>query len=629
MIDSRPRRSSKKKSVRKTTRRRRLMETLEPRQLLASLAGEVWGDTNQNGIREPGEEGIANVRVYLDNNGNNQLDEGELFTDTNELGQFVFDQLAAGSHTVRLDLGEGSTQSSPGSYYGSGYTVQGAGQTQLYQMSVTGEVTPIGVPNNDRIHALVRTNDGEFFGSNFQTDAIYTIDGETGVETILSSTGQNIAGGMAYDPATDTIYTLAQDPLQPNHQILQQVDQTTGALTPIGPGLAGLNNTSDLTFDTVNNRIVGFDNNDDEFFAFDLDGNGTSLSNTSAALNSWSLAFNGTEFVMFDQDDADKTSVLSVDPDTGDTSPAFEASTRIPTEALLFANAGDSGQTITLADADDARGIDFGVFGNVLDGDGNGNGDGQLALGGFYINELVLDPLFGDTDTMQFVEIRGDDNGVLPENAYFVVVNDTNFNAGRIEQVFDLSNQPLGSNGFLTLLQQGNPYQVDAGSTALVSEAEGFGGLPIFSDISQTSDNISTGSNSYFLIESALAPQPGADIDADNNGQVDDSVSSDWTVLDSVSVHEWVTGGDQAYGQILLVEEGLGVPDPLEVPPGAEIVVGEGYGYAARIGDSLGHSAKDWVFGTVKDEATGSEPFRLGLEDGILGGPQPTGLHRS
>ncbi len=597
----------------------------------STLAGEVWADLNADGQRNALETGIPGVRVYADQNGNNAFDTFEPFTMTDSLGRYSL-QLNAGAYVMRLDLAPDRLQTSPRAYFGTGYTAVGDGSgtnpTQLFQMSETGQVLPIGQPTGNRIHGLIRTNDGIFFGVNFSNDSIYTINGTTGQETLLAAPANvELVAGLAYDPAADTIYTVGRAGAFSNVMRLYEVGRD-GSVQPIGPGMTGLQNVSDLTFDTTNNRIVGFDNSDDEFFAFDLLGNGSSLSNASRSLNSWSLAYNGTSFVMLDQGDPTFRNVLQVNPDTGVVQPAFQTNTRIPTEALFFAESGVA-QRVTLG-GQNVSGIDFGVAGG---GGGGTPGGGTNGLGGLYINELLVAPLFGNPDTDQYVEIRGDADAVIPDNTYLVIVDDDNNiaspnGAGEIHGIFDLSNQTLGSDGFLVLLEQDSPHSVAPTATVLRSTEVGFGGLPgdIYSDSYPLSERIDfvIGANTFFLVQSDVAPVLGADIDVDDDGLADlGGVIADWTVLDSISMHPFVGQANQAYGQIVMVEERSGVPDPLVIPPNAELVIGPGFGYVGRIGDSLGSTSADWVTGTVQDEAAAGAPLRYGLEAGIQGVPLP------
>ena len=205
-------RSQSKRKVSALRRRRlsRCLESLEPRQLLASLAGEIWADDNANGIRDPGENPAANIRVYIDANDNAQFDPGELLTATDDLGGYVFDQLLAGSHVVRTDLSPGQSQTSPQGFFGTGFPASDGstpGQTQLFEMDVNGNVRFIGGPSADNLDGLVRNNAGEFFGVNHNNDTVYSVDPESGAATALFTSNLDVVAGLAHDPATDTIYS--------------------------------------------------------------------------------------------------------------------------------------------------------------------------------------------------------------------------------------------------------------------------------------------------------------------------------------------------------------------------------------------------------------------------------------
>jgi hypothetical protein len=69
--------------------------------LPGSIAGTVFNDANINGSMNAGEAPLAGVKMYLDKNGNGQLDGGEPYVLTNALGQYKFSNLAPGSYHVR------------------------------------------------------------------------------------------------------------------------------------------------------------------------------------------------------------------------------------------------------------------------------------------------------------------------------------------------------------------------------------------------------------------------------------------------------------------------------------------------------------------------------------------------
>ncbi|MFK8113222.1 MAG: cadherin domain-containing protein [Rubripirellula sp.] len=597
------------------------------------ISGEVFADANNNGQPDPGEVGAFGVQVYVDANDNRILDTGEVVTQTDSLGQFFFTSLPAGDHTVRVVAPADQIQTSPQGYFGTNLNGLGAlsQQTQLFEMTLGGNVRLIGSPMTEPIDALIRTNDGTLIGIRASNDSepndgVYSVDSVTGQETLLNLTATQL-GGLAYDPTSDTIYTLAVDATAGGAVRLRTVDPVNGSLgAAVGSGLvfAGGLSINDLSFDTVNNRIVGFHGpdptaNEQFFFEFQLDGTATRLANPAQALDSnGSLAFNGSAFVMFDQVSAQS---LEVDPDSGLLSAGFVASTALRPDSLTYVGRGDIAQRVTLG-FNDLPNVNFGLA--LLD-----TGPDQADFPTL-INEILIDPLFG-TDPDQALEFRGEPGGQLNPDTYFVIVDEDGTNPGQIETIIDLSNQPLGSNGFLVLLEEGSIHQVDPASAVLQSTAPGFGGLPggIFSNSHTLTDQLDfiVGANAYFLIESSVAPQLGDDIDGNDDGLADsDGVKSNWTVLDSISLHPAVFSGPHAYGQILLAEEELADdPNNRTVEAGTPIVVGDGFGYAARIGDSIGSTPSDWVFGTIVEaeaDATGRTSL-YEFTSGIFGTPVP------
>ncbi|MGV3486314.1 MAG: cadherin domain-containing protein [Planctomycetaceae bacterium] len=253
------------------------------------------------------------------------------------------------------------------------------------------------------------------------------------------------------------------------------------------------------------------------------------------------------------------------------------------------------------------------------------------------ISEVMIDPLFGSQTTNQYFELRGDPNATLEAGTYLLVINehDTGLDkGGAVQAIFDLSNQQFGSNGFLVLQQQNSPYPLGAGLVAggeapnvLMSNATGFSGLPgnLFSSVDGSGYiDLTLGSAGYFLIQTDVVPNLGDDIDADDDGVIDvDGPFQSWTVLDSISLHHNVFQGPFAYGQIVYAEV-LGSTKPaVAVQDGAELIYTEGQGYAARIGDSTGHTSDDWVVGTVRDTTPGAAAPRYRLENGIFGIPLP------
>jgi hypothetical protein len=236
-----------------------------------------------------------------------------------------------------------------------------------------------------------------------------------------------------------------------------------------------------------------------------------------------------------------------------------------------------------------------------------------------WISELHVNPLFGNNTTDQYVELRGPANSSIDAGTYLVVVDGDQPNRGEVHTLFDLSGLSFGSNGYLVLLEKASGYATSSQANVLTSTTDGFGGLPgnIFSDDSGISDNIDFifSSNSFLLVTSATAPLLTDDIDGNNDG-TPDGVYLNWTVLDSVAILDDF-GTDASYAAITFRDGGSG-----SVLPGTTLVqmVHEA-SYVARIGESTGWAATDWVAGTTDERSHGSSKFRF--TQGTFGTPEP------
>ncbi|MCU0962308.1 MAG: isopeptide-forming domain-containing fimbrial protein, partial [Pirellulaceae bacterium] len=67
----------------------------------STITGVKYSDTNGNGVRDPGEGPIANVRIYIDANDNRALDAGERTTVTDASGSYTLGNLLPGTYIVR------------------------------------------------------------------------------------------------------------------------------------------------------------------------------------------------------------------------------------------------------------------------------------------------------------------------------------------------------------------------------------------------------------------------------------------------------------------------------------------------------------------------------------------------
>ena len=159
-----------------------------------------------------------------------------------------------------------------------------------------------------------------------------------------------------------------------------------------------------------------------------------------------------------------------------------------------------------------------------------------------YISEVQYSPLFGNNDIDQYIELRGEPNALIPNGTYFATIESWGAypgGPGYIHSLIDVSNLTFGSNGFLTILEAGNTYQVDPQSTKLVGTGVAFSGLPNnrWTDASTISDRLAhvSSSLSFLLIQTATKPIVGSDIDVDDNGVLD-GPSASWTIHDAVAM---------------------------------------------------------------------------------------------
>jgi hypothetical protein len=258
--------------------------------------------------------------------------------------------------------------------------------------------------------------------------------------------------------------------------------------------------------------------------------------------------------------------------------------------------------------------------------------DRVVPAGELYISDVLFDVGLGsgNQDTRQYFELRGDPGGTVPGKTYMVVVSGepgTGGRPGTINAVFDLGGAPLGSDGYLSVVQANNPYTFAPGTAVLRGTTTGFGGLggtnpDRFSDNSTLSNRFEFifGTNTFLLVRANTAPVPNADVDNNNDGLLDGAAST-WTVLDSVGVIGTFVGANATqigYGRVNFSEVGVGNPPLGIVPNGSTLIPAESYGHVARVGESTGYTKSDWVAGLPRVQTAG-QPLRY--DASIFGHP--------
>ena len=224
--------------------------------------------------------------------------------------------------------------------------------------------------------------------------------------------------------------------------------------------------------------------------------------------------------------------------------------------------------------------------------------DDDTPLPLIYISEIHFNPPGIDAPN-EYVELRGTPNSTIPAGVYLVgIEGDTGGNAGDVQTIFDLSGLEFGANGYLVLLQNGNSYSVDPNAKVYTSSSAGFGGFSFFSADSSETD-IENASVSFLLVRALEPPLLTDDIDANNDGTPDGPVFPTWEIIDSVAVLDG-NAADVSYGAVVFAVNDAGI-----FSPGA-VVINSGTNtanYVARIGESTGATAADWVAGGVEGTA--------------------------
>ncbi|MEY2408366.1 MAG: uncharacterized protein QOF48_1036 [Verrucomicrobiota bacterium] len=236
---------------------------------------------------------------------------------------------------------------------------------------------------------------------------------------------------------------------------------------------------------------------------------------------------------------------------------------------------------------------------------------GFEARGDLVISEILFNPPSGDS-TNEFIELRGTPNMVLGAGTYLLAVEgDASGDPGTIQNLFDLSGRRMGQNGYLVLLQKFHRYKVNPLATVITnSDNDGGWGSGSSSSVRHHGENnqtqIESPSLTFFLIQSAVAPVIGDDIDANDNGVPDGTRYAGWSIYDAVGVLDADGLGDFAYGRINFRRD-KPPGDSAKVPLGSTVVsLPFTPGYIGRIGDSAGWDKTNWV---VSDKLLGSAPL--------------------
>lgn len=144
------------------------------------IRGTKWLDRDGDGIRQPEEPGIAGVTLFLDRNGNEQLDSNEPSTRTGADGSYSFTDLVPGNYSVFEVQSLGLTQTFPTPPVelfradfengGAGFTV--SGNASQWHLS-SGRANDEG--HSPSTSAYFGSGEGAFGGGTYQSNANGTL----------------------------------------------------------------------------------------------------------------------------------------------------------------------------------------------------------------------------------------------------------------------------------------------------------------------------------------------------------------------------------------------------------------------------------------------------------------------
>lgn len=129
-----------------------------------------------------------------------------------------------------------------------------SGETLVTIDKVTAQTTLIGT---DRLISLLafNPNSGTLYNGRFTE--LFTVDTSTGTTTFIGDAGHSIPG-LAYDPATETLYGARDLGVESDIDLLVTIDALTGDVTDIGS--IGFGSVRGLAYNTKRQKLYGTEN---------------------------------------------------------------------------------------------------------------------------------------------------------------------------------------------------------------------------------------------------------------------------------------------------------------------------------------------------------------------------------
>ncbi len=268
--------------------------TINPQE--AETQGTKWNDVNGDGQWfGAGEIGLVGWTIYIDNNNNGILDNGEPFTVTDSSGNYSFANLQPGNYVIREELQPGWQQTFP--VVGSWSVSLAGGQTQT-GIDFGNQLIPVGDPDlvatsfnviSDHVLrgqaeiAFTVENMGNVAAGPFEVHFVLSQDniignGESGEEVVV---GSLVAFGGLAAGASETRTVLlhldrqtlfgwanADNPIGQGVGFVSPESQTLGLVVDVNNSVAESNEGNN------SNQGQGIDTDNITYFPWDLDGDG-------------------------------------------------------------------------------------------------------------------------------------------------------------------------------------------------------------------------------------------------------------------------------------------------------------------------------------------------------------------
>jgi hypothetical protein len=162
-----------------------------------TISGTVYRDTDNDGVRDSAEAGIAGVRVYVDANGNDKFDSNERSASTDSVGRYTLTSLAPGNYSVRIVAPSGHVRTAPSAgkqvvQLGAGKSVTGKDFGAVQSAAISGRIF-----NDVKADGVKDSADAGFSGLRVYLDANKNGKLDSGETSVLSgSTGTYQFSGL-------------------------------------------------------------------------------------------------------------------------------------------------------------------------------------------------------------------------------------------------------------------------------------------------------------------------------------------------------------------------------------------------------------------------------------------------